>query len=139
VKTGRRRRLGRVSHRVVFGSLEAVQQVLAAGGWQSKTAFVARLNLDLRPQVAAIGRRGATLCQGEDGWRHQLSFFQTYHNLCLPHASVHQPLLQPLPTHGTGAPKQWRPSTPAMAAGLTAHVWSLREVWLYRVPPWPQP
>jgi hypothetical protein len=26
-----------------------------------------------------------------------------------------------------------------MAAGLTDHVWSLKEVLLYRVPPWPQP
>jgi hypothetical protein len=26
-----------------------------------------------------------------------------------------------------------------MAAGLTDHVWTLREVLLYRVPPWPQP
>jgi hypothetical protein len=25
-----------------------------------------------------------------------------------------------------------------MAADLTDHVWSLREVLLYRVPPWPQ-
>src|SRR5262249_13972834 len=32
----------------------------------------------------------------------------------------------------------WRPCTPAMAAGLTDHVWSLKEVLLYRVPPWPQ-
>jgi hypothetical protein len=28
---------------------------------------------------------------------------------------------------------------PAMAAGLTDHVWTLREVLLLRVPPWPQP
>jgi hypothetical protein len=28
---------------------------------------------------------------------------------------------------------------PAMAAGLTDHTWSLREVLLFRVPPWPQP
>jgi len=26
-----------------------------------------------------------------------------------------------------------------MAAGLTDHVWSLQEVLLFRVPPWPQP
>jgi len=26
-----------------------------------------------------------------------------------------------------------------MAAGLTDHVWSLKEVLFYRVPPWPQP
>jgi len=40
VKTVRRRRLVRVRHRVVFGTLEAVQQVLAACGWQINTAFV---------------------------------------------------------------------------------------------------
>jgi len=34
IKTTRRRRLVRVRHRVVFGTLEAVQQVLAACGWQ---------------------------------------------------------------------------------------------------------
>ena len=26
-----------------------------------------------------------------------------------------------------------------LAAGLTDRVWTLREVLLYRVPPWPQP
>ena len=30
-------------------------------------------------------------------------------------------------------------TTPAMAAGLTDRVWSLREVLRHRVPPWPQP
>src|ERR671922_198257 len=40
VKTVRRRRLVRVSHRVVFGTLEAVKAVLAACGWQINTAFV---------------------------------------------------------------------------------------------------
>jgi hypothetical protein len=139
IKTVRRRRLVRVRHRVVFGTLEAVQQVLAACGWQINTAFVERLNLDLRQHVAAIGRRVATLCKGEDGLCHQLSLCQTSHNFCLPHTSLRQPLPQPLPTNGTGSAQPWRPCTPAMAAGLTDHVWSLREVWLYRVPPWPQP
>ncbi len=139
VKTVQRRRLVQVRHRVVFGTLEAVERLLVACGWQINTAFVERLNLALRQHVAAIGRRVATLCKGEDGLRHQLSLFQTYHNFCLPHASVRQPLPQPLPTNGTGSAKQWRPCTPAMAAGLTDHVWSLREVLLFRVPPWPQP
>src|SRR2546425_4392355 len=40
VKTVRRRRLVHVTHRVVFGTLEAVQQALAACGWQINTAFV---------------------------------------------------------------------------------------------------
>jgi IS1 family transposase len=139
VKTVRRRRLVDVTHRVVFGTPEAVNHVLAPLGWQINTAFVERLNLTLRQHVAAIGRRVSTLCKGEDGLRQQLALYHVYYNFCLPHASVRQPLPQPVPTHGTGSAKQWRPRTPAMAAGLTDHVWTLREVLLFRVPPWPQP
>jgi IS1 family transposase len=139
IKTVRRRRLVGVTHRVVFGTLEAVQQVLARCGWQINTAFVERINLNLRQHVAAVGRRVTTLCKGEDGLRQQLALYRCYYNFCLPHASLRQPLPQPEPTNGTGSAKVWRPCTPAMAAGLTDHVWTLREVLLYRVPPWPQP
>jgi len=139
VKTVRRRRLVRVKHRVVFGALEAVQQVLATCGWQINTAFVERLNLTIRQHVAAVGRRVNTLCKGEEGLRQQLTLYHVYYNFCLPHASLRQPLSQPEPTKGIGSAKTWQPWTPAMAAGLTDHVWTLREVLLYRVPPWPQP
>jgi IS1 family transposase len=139
IKTVRRRRLVRVCHRVVFGTLEAMQQVLAACGWQINTAFVERINLNLRQHVAAVGRRVTTLCKGEDGLRQQLALYHAYYNFCLPHASLRVPLPQSLPTKGTGSAKTGRPRTPAMAAGLTERVWTLREVLLFRVPPWPQP
>jgi len=137
VKTVRRWRLVQVRHRVVFGTLEAVQQVLAACGWQINTAFVERLTLTIRQHVAAVGRRVSTLCKGEDGMRQQLALSHTYYNFCLPHTSLRLPLPHPEATHGTA--KRWQPRTPAMAAGLTDHVWTLREVLLFRVPPWPQP
>src|ERR1043166_7121639 len=139
VKTVRRRRLIRVRHRVVFGTLEAVQQVLAACGWQINTAFVERLNLSIRQHVAAIGRRVTTLCKGEDGLQQQLALYHVYYNFCLPHASLRLPLPQPEPTHGSGSATQWQPRPTAMAAGLPDHLWTLREVLLFRVPPWPQP
>jgi transposase-like protein/IS1 family transposase len=139
VKTVRCRRLVRVSHRVVFGSLEAVNHLLAPRGWHINTAFVERINLAIRQHVAAVGRRVSTLCKGEEGLRQQLALYQTYHNFCLPHTSLRQALPQPAPTKGTGSARQWRPRTPAMAAGLTDHVWTLRAVLLFRVPPWPQP
>jgi hypothetical protein len=60
-------------------------------------------------------------------------------DFCLPHASSRLPLQQPLPTNSGGSAKTWRPCTPTMAAGLTDHVWTLREVLLFRIPPWPQP
>ena len=138
VKSYRRRRIIGVKYRVVFGTLERVQQVLSACGRKINTAFVERLNLDIRQRVAAVGRRVNTLCQGEDGLRQQLVVYHTYYNFCLPHSSLRQPLLVPEPTNGSGSPKLWRSCTPAMAAGLTDHVWSLKEVLRYRVPPWPQ-
>jgi hypothetical protein len=71
--------------------------------------------------------------------RQQLVLFQVYHNFVLPHSSLRQALAEPVPTKGSGSAKGWRPYTPAMAAGLTDHVWTLREVLHFRVPPWFQP
>jgi IS1 family transposase len=139
VKTVRRRRLVRVRHRVVFGTIEAVNSVLAPLGCQINTAFIERLNLSMRQHVAAVGRRVTTLCKGEDGLRQQVALYHVYHNFCLPHASLRQPLPQPESPHGGSSAKRWRPCTPAMTAGLTDHVWTLREVLFFRVPPWPQP
>jgi hypothetical protein len=139
VKAYRRRRLVGVTHRVVFGTQLAIAQVLTTCGWTINTSFVERLNLDIRQRVAAIGRRVNTLCQGEAGLRAQLALFQTYHNFVLPHVRLRQPLLTSDPTNSRGSAKRWRRCTPAMAAGLTDHVWSLRAVLLFRGPPWPQP
>src|SRR4029450_13044359 len=89
-KSYRRRRLAGVKYRVVFGTWQRVEQVLSACGWKINTAFVERLNLDLRQRVAAVGRRVNTLCQGEDGLQHQLVLFQSYHNFVIDKESWFQ-------------------------------------------------
>src|SRR5256712_1263304 len=48
VKSYRRRRLVGVTHRVEFGTQLTIEQVLATGGWTINTAFIERLNLDIR-------------------------------------------------------------------------------------------
>ena len=139
VKKMRRRRMVEVKRHVVIGTQAAVDEVLRAWGWVINTSFVERLNLSLRQRVAPIRRRSASPCKGAEGLRHPLVLFQVYHNFVLPHASVRQALAEPMATNGSGSAKMWQPRTPAMAAGLTDHIWSLREVLFYRVPPWPQP
>ena len=61
IKTVRRRRLGHVTHRVMFGTLERVNAVLAACGWQINTAFV-----EVRPvgrkEALASGQLARCLC-----------------------------------------------------------------------------
>jgi IS1 family transposase len=138
VKSYRRRRIVGVKHRVIFGARQTIDELLAKRGWKINTAFAERLNLDFRQHVAAIGRRVNTLCKHEAGLRQQLTIFQAYHNFVLPHASLRLPLPEVETIPKTGALKRWQPRTPAMAAGLTDRVWSLREILMYRVPPWPQ-
>jgi hypothetical protein len=139
VKKMRRRRMVEVNRHVIIGTQAAVEQVLSAWGWVINTAFVERLNLSLRQRVAPIRRRSATPCKGEAGLDSQLTLFQVHYNFVLPHASLRQALAASIPTNGTGSAKLWQSRTPAMAAGLTDHRWSLRKVLMFRVPPWPQP
>jgi IS1 family transposase/transposase-like protein len=137
VKSYRRRRITAVTHRVGFGARETIESILAKRGWKINTSLIERLNLEFRQHVAAIGRRVNTLCKHEAGLRQQLAIFHTYHNFVLPHASLRLPLSDLMDTMESR--KRWKSRTPAMAAGLTDRVWSLREVLMFRVPPWPQP
>ena len=91
VKTVRRRRLVRVRHRVVGGTLDSIEQVLAAHGWQINTAFVERINLTIRQRVAAVGRRVTTLCKHKRAYASNWPSI-TYYNFCWRHASLRQPL-----------------------------------------------
>lgn len=139
MQTTRRRRWVRRTRRGVFGTQAAGEPVLSVCGWQINPSFVDRINLSMRQHVAAGGRRVSTRCTGEAGLRPQLALYHVDDNFCLPHTSRPQARPQPEPTHGPGSARQWRPQTPAMAAGVTDQVWTLQEGRLYRVPPWPQP
>ena len=61
MKVTRRRRLVEVKHRVVFGTMEVINQVLSPLGWHINTSLVERVNLSIRQHVAAVGRRVSTL------------------------------------------------------------------------------
>jgi hypothetical protein len=95
--------------------MAAIEQMLAAHGWQINTAFIERVNLAIRQHVAAIGRRVMTLCQGEDGLRQQLTLYHTYYNFCLPHTScayrcpnLNRPTATAQPNAGSRGHQPWR-------------------------------
>jgi hypothetical protein len=137
-KQRRRRKIVAVTTQVVFGSKEAIKSALAAVGHKINTAFVERLNRTLRAHVPGLGRREEGLAKSKQGLLRRLRLVMGYYNLCLPHLSLREALPQPVPTKGNGSPKKWIPRTPAMAAGLTDHVWTMGEFLLFRVPPWRQ-
>lgn len=70
-----------------------------ACAWLSNTACITRLNLSMRQQVAAVGRRVTTLCKGEDGVRPHPILYHGYYTFGLPHACF-GPFLPPsLPSY----------------------------------------
>jgi hypothetical protein len=88
IKTVRRRRLVSVKHRVVFGTLDAIEQVLWVCGWKLNTSCIERLNLNMSQHVSAVGRRVNTVYQTEDGLQQESILFQAYDDFCLPHTSL---------------------------------------------------
>jgi IS1 family transposase len=127
-----------VSTGVVLGTREAIHSTLRALGQKINTAYIERVNRTLRAHVPGLGRREEGLAKTEAGLRRRGMLFIGYYNLCLPHESLREALPQPRPTKGNGSPKKWQPRTPAMAAHVTDHVWSVGEFLLFRVPPWRQ-
>ncbi len=64
----------------------------------------------------------------------QLWLSLPYYHLVLPHDSLRRRLDTPEPTRGTGSARHWCAIIPAMAAGMTDHVWNITELLSYGVP-----
>lgn len=131
-------RVVEVTQRVVFGSAETIAAILSSAGHKINTAFIERVNLTLRAHIPALARKVLSYAKTARGLAEQVSVTRTYYNFCLHHRSLRLPLPEPIPTKGNGSPKRWQLRTPAMAADITDHVWSMQELLLFRVPPWRQ-
>ncbi len=111
----------KIDFRVVFGTVAAVMAALKLSKVSHKinTAFVERQNGTDRGRNGRKTRK--TYCFSKDWDLHDaVTYFTMYtYNFCWPVRTLRQP----------GPDGQWLPQTPAMAAGLTDHVWSLWE-WL---------
>ena len=136
VKKRAQGRVIEVSSKVVFGTQEQVAACLAASPVSQtiNTRFVERDNLTWRQSNRRLTRRSNGFSKDLTWFEKQLWLSSAYYHLVLPHLSLRHPLADPEPTRGTGSPRKWAPVTPAMAAGLTDHVWTTEELLSYRVP-----
>ena len=128
VKSRTGRRLAEVTRRVVGGTEEAVARVIAAtrGGTQINTAYIERLNATFRAHLAPLTRRGRGIAHGTALVESGMWLVGCAYNVCWTHESLRM--------RASGG-RKWRERTPAMAAGLTAPVWTLDEARRSPVPP----
>lgn len=133
IKSYVRKRVEAVSQRAVCGSMpEILARVQATGGTMINTAYIERLNATFRSRMAGLVRRTRCLLRRERMLRTGMHLVGCVYNFCTPHRSLRRPL-PGLP----GGGRIWQLRTPAMAAGLTDHVWTVSELLHHRVRPKP--
>jgi hypothetical protein len=120
-------RLVEVRRRIVFGSAEVITEIL--GDKQINTAYVERDNLTSRQSNGRLVRKTLSHSKKDSYLQRHLDLEDAVFNFVRPHLSLRVAFPQPI--HG----RKWQPRTPAMAAGLTDHIWTLAELLSYRIPP----
>jgi hypothetical protein len=125
-----------VTTKVVFGDPEAITARLDTSPTSTSinTSFVERENFTLRQHNRRLTRKTSGFSKELPWLEKHLWLSLAYYHLVLPHESLRQRLNTPEPTRGSGSARCWGPITPAMAAGMTDHVWTMTELLSYRVP-----
>src|SRR5438128_1616449 len=122
VKRDERRRVVETERRMVDGTPARVETLRrrSQGDGGINTADIERLNATFRERLASLTRRGRALARRTLTLQHGMSLIGTVDNFCTPHASL---------AHASVG------TTPAMAAGITDHCWTVQELLSFHVPP----
>jgi transposase-like protein len=135
VQVVKHRQNGRLSiqRRIVQGAPAIVAQLveLSQGRGGINTAYIERLNATFRQRLASLARRTRALVRQPETLHLGMYVIGCVYNFCTYHDSLRQPFY--LAKGG----QRWLRRTPAIAAGLTDHCWTVEELFKFRVPPAP--
>lgn len=128
-----KKRLSEITRQMSHGTLEAAQRLLQCsdGGSVLNTAFIERLNGTMRERLATLTRKCRHAASRLSALQTGMYLIGCTYNLCWPHQQLSH-CWEP----ETGR-LLWVARTPAMASGLTDHVWTLGELLSYKVAPSP--
>lgn len=129
------RRIIGVVRRIIQGTAQQVKTILqrSQAGGVINIAYIERLNGTFRQRLAPLVRRGRALARQSQPLHWGMYLVGTIYNFCTDHQSLRLP--------GLIGGHKWLSRTPAMAAGITDHCWSVHELLSYHVPlsPWRPP
>jgi IS1 family transposase len=138
IKRTVKKHLKEVIRQTTHGSSEQALQLLgrSKGGTMLNTSFIERLNGTMRERLAALTRKSRHAASRLEALHTGMYLLGTTYNFCWPHHELSQ-----VRDEVTGKRRSGPARTPAMAAGLTDHVWSVWEVMSYKIAPpaWVEP
>jgi transposase-like protein/IS1 family transposase len=127
VKRTQKKHMVEIIRKMAHGSLAQAEKLLreSQGGTVLNTAFIERLNATFRERLASLTRRSRHAARRLFALQTGMYLIGCSYNFCFPHHELSK------------AKHLGSPCTPAMAAGLTDHVWSIYELLSYQIVPAP--
>src|SRR5438105_11791790 len=120
IKRYERRRVVATERRIVDGAPARVAMLRrrSQGDGVINTAYIERLNATFREHLAPLARRCRALARHTLTLHEGMCLVGTVYNFCTPHESL----------------SLAQKTTPAMAAGITDHCWTMHELLSFHVP-----
>src|SRR5213080_755076 len=127
IKRTEKKRVVEITRKMAHGLFEQAERLLhlSSGGSVLNTAFIERLNGTFRERLASLTRKSRHAASRMQALHTGMYLIGCTYNFCFAHQELSKA-------------KYWgRACTPAMASGLTDHVWSICELLQYKVAPSP--
>jgi hypothetical protein len=127
IKHVKNKRVVEVTRKMTLGTLEQAQKLLQAsmGGSELNTSFIERFNGTMRERLASLTRKCRHAAHRLETLETGMYLIGCTYNFCVPHHELSK------------SKHVGHRCTPAMAAGLTDHLWSVSELLSYKVAPAP--
>ena len=112
--------------RIIFGDPKEIFEMLGANSVSYiGTSYTERINLTIRTSLARFIRKGMNFSKTMKMHQKAFDLFQAWYNLIKPHKSLRSEI--------NSENRKWFQRTPAMAEGITDHIWNLKELLTFRV------
>ncbi len=127
IKRTHKNRVVEVTRKLAWGAIENAHKLLGrtVGCKEFNTSLIERFNGTMRERLASLTRKCRHAAHRLDMLEAGMYLIGCTYNLCFPHHELSKT------THFGYA------CTPAMAAGVTDHIWSVQEVLTYKIAPAP--
>ncbi|MEO6887990.1 MAG: hypothetical protein ABI456_02830 [Ktedonobacteraceae bacterium] len=125
IKHTKKKRVVEITRKVTRGTREKAKELLllTKGCSEFNTAFIERLDGTFRERLASLTRKCRHAAARVETLETGMYLIGCTYNFCFPHQELSKKM------------HFGRPTTPAMAAALTDHIWSIRELLWYKVAP----
>ena len=120
-----------IARRIGQGTVQQVTELVqfSQGGGTINTAFIERLNATFRQRLAWLARRSRNLACQPETLQAGMFIVGCIYNFCTYHDSLR------VAFYLAKGGQRWLQRTPAIAAGLTDHRWTMAELFNFKVPP----